>query len=142
MKDIKILVVMMCGLLTLPFLLGFTINGVAPGAAASMTAIAVGSTTPVAVATCSTTTTCRRKAIEFDVITANNCYGVPAAASSPCAAASPAPNSSTKVGVWILGPSKWTYRADKDINPSDASVCAEWDWVCDGSASMSHLDLP
>lgn len=140
MKRVMALIVL-C-LAWVPLVYGLTINAAAPGAAASMTAVAVGSTTPVAVATCSTTTTCKRKAIEFDVISTSNCYGAPAAPSSPCAAASPAPNSSTKAGKWILGPGSWTYRADKDINPSDASICAEWDWVCDGSASMSHIDLP
>jgi hypothetical protein len=127
----------------LPFLWGFTINGAAPGSSASMTAVAVGTSTPVAVATCSAPTACKRTAIQFDNISTANCYGAPAAQASPCAAASPAPNASTKAGKWLGPNSSWIFKYDPNGNTQGQwQVCAEWDWVCDGSASMSHIDLP
>jgi len=139
MRAIALLVLMGFAFIVLS---GFSINGAVPGSTAAMTAIAVGSTTPVAVATCSTSGSCRRKAIEFDVIGSNTCYGAPAPQASPCSAASPAPNSTTMAGHPIVGPGSWTYRADKDINPSDPAVCAEWDWVCTGANNISHSDIP
>lgn len=139
----KQFVVLFGGLAIVFFLLsGFTINGVKPGAASSMTAVAIGSTTPVAVATCATSTTCQRKAIEFDNITGGVCYGAPASVSSPCGAASPAPNSSTFAGKPLQAGQSWTYRVDKDINPADNYICAEWDWVCTTAGTMAHEDLP
>lgn len=144
MKAIKLAILVGSGLLVLPFLLGFSINGAAPGSSASMTAVAIGTSTPVAVATCSTNTTCRRKAIEFDNITSSGyCYGAPAPAASPCGVASPAPNAGTKAGKPLAAGQSWTYRADTSINGSDPAVCAEWDWVCDtASSSITHEDLP
>lgn len=126
-----------------PILMGFTINGASPGSTAAMTAVAVGTSTPQAVATCSTSTVCKRTAIEFDNITSGNCYGAPAPQASPCSAASPAPNASTKAGKWLGPQSSWILHYDPNTNTQmQWQVCAEWDWVCDATSSMSHVDAP
>jgi hypothetical protein len=141
----RLCVLLFVGALWVPLLYGFTINGAAPGSSASMTAVAVGTATPVAVATCANAAITGRTAIEFYNISASaNCYGAPAPASSPCAAASPAPNAGNKAGEWLGPNSKWTFSFTGPGSQWGGlpQIQAEWDWVCDAASSIGHTDLP
>jgi hypothetical protein len=97
------------------------------------------------VATCSNSAITGRTAIEFsNISTTANCYLAPANESSPCAAASPAPNSSTKAGEWIGPGQKWTFSFSGPGSPwgGKATIQSEWDAVCDAASSIGHTDLP
>lgn len=120
-------------------------NGVAPGGAGSATPVSVGSTTPVAVATCAAG---NRLYVDFQVKggTANTdgCFMTMAAAASPCAAASPAPNSSTGVGYWLAsGGSGYQHTT---INYLEAggmpALNAELDVVCTGAETVGYTVIP
>jgi len=132
------------GLAWTPFIVGFQMNGVAPGSAASPTAVACPTASTAAkLLACQTSTTCRTKSITFHCIGTANCYVAPASAASPCASASPAPNATTKIGIYIPGNTSYTYKVDKYINPSDPTICAEWDMSCDAASNfMSTETIP
>ena len=143
MRYTRFLVLGIIGLIWLPLLYGFSINGAAPGSAASMTPATCPTGTATAIAACSTSTTCQRKVIQFDNIGTANMYIAPAAPASPCSAASPAPVASTKAGKWIGPGQSWILRADDKLNPNEQAICSEWDMQCDGTGSVgSHIDIP
>lgn len=133
----------------------FTINGAQPGAAASMTPVPVGTSTPVRIVACGSTLNAggpsNTATLYYDIgVTggtagADGCYIAPAAAASPCAAASPAPNAGTKAG-WFMptGATGWTYTA---FNYPSAGggiiISSEWDAVCTAAGmSVSSVTLP
>ena len=153
MKIIRGLMVVLVAVALCPlFSFAFTNNEITPGGTGSATPTGVGTVTPVPVLHCVTGNE-HRYSIIFQVIGGtlgtDGCYLMPANAASPCAAASPAPNASTKVGLWV--PTGGTPPGSgSTVNaPSTSqgvvtfSTDAEWDAVCSaGSMSVSRSTLP
>lgn len=134
----------------------FTFNGASPGSTASGTPVAVGTSTPVAVVACGPTlngqngfitTLYLHMCVTGGTSGTDGCYVLPATtvAATPCPAASPAPNASTQVGLFIpTGGTGWTCQ---DINYPSAGganwLTSRWDAVCTaGSMKMSVTTLP
>src|SRR5882724_11906508 len=112
MNRLKYLALLFLAALWLPIVYGFSINGAAPGASASMTPVACPTGSPVAAAPCATpgamgSGILGRAAIEFDNVGSANAYIAPAPVTSLCSAASPAPVASTKAGKWLPPNSSW-----------------------------------
>lgn len=135
-----------------------TINEVRLGQTASATPTAVGTSTPVPVLHCSSTLDTNNSVtkqtfyvhvcVTGGTLGTDGCYASWAPESSPCAAASPAPNASTQVGLFIpTGGSSW---ACQDINYPSALgglsarvLNAEMDAVCTAaSMKVSRVTLP
>lgn len=122
---------------------GFQINGVVPGSTASMTPISVGTSTPVAIIGCSTPQPSGVPVLGFSVCaSASGCYIAPAPIASPCAAASPAPNASTLVGLPIqVCPVMSTLNA-QSFNGNAAILHSEWDAVCSSASKITTNTVP
>lgn len=130
----------------LPMLYGFTINGGAPGSSASMTPVTCPTGAATRAAPCATPSAgaVGRSAIEFSNIGTANAYIAVAPNSSPCSAASPVPNASTKAGEWIPPNSKWTFVYDKTQDfGGRPQIQGQWDASCDGTgSSIGYTELP
>jgi hypothetical protein len=137
-----------------------TINEVELGQTASATPTSVGTSTPVPVLHCSsilnvnnpeipkTATQYAHVCVTGGTTGTDGCYVSWAPDALPCAAASPAPNASTKVGLFIpTGGLAWGCQ---DINYPAASggfgarvLSQEMDAVCTAaSMSVSRVTLP
>ena len=138
-----------------------TINEVELGATASATPTSVGTSTPVPVLHCSSTLNVNNPiqaktatqyvhvCVQGGTVGTDGCYVAWAPAASPCAAASPAPNASTEVGLFIPtgGSTSWGCQ---DINYPSASggfgarvLSQEMDAVCTAaSMKVGRITLP
>jgi hypothetical protein len=121
------------------FLMGFSVNGSSPGSTGSMLPLAPGTAAPTAVASCST----YRSNFRIDNKGSANCYIAPAVASSPCAAASPAPNAGTGAGIWLAPNSTWIFNTQGIYPGMSNQAGAEWDIVCDAAGNKIYfMDMP
>lgn len=125
--------------------LAWQFNGVSPTGTGSATPTSIGSTTPVAIATCSATNVFYMDVqVKGGTVGTDGCYMMPSGVASPCAAASPAPNSSTGVGYFL--PSGGTAYQHTIINWPSAGggniLNSEWDAVCSTSSTVSVTKIP
>ncbi len=135
-----------------------TINEVGLGQTASATPTTVGTSTPVPILHCSSTLQTNNTALKQTLyvhvcvsggtVGTDGCYVSWAPESAPCAAASPAPNASTKVGLPI--PTGGAFWNCQDINYPSADggvgarfLSSEMDAVCTAaSMTVSRVALP
>lgn len=135
-----------------------TINEVELGATASATPTSVGSSTPVPVLHCSSTLNANNPKAKTQTQYVHVCakggtagtdglYCSWAPPASPCAAASPAPNSSTGVGIPI--PSGGSFYSCQDINypsanggQSAAVLSQEFDCVGTTAITVNRTTFP
>lgn len=119
-------------------------NGVQPGGAGSATPVAVGTSTPVKVMACGSGAQYIKFIANGGTAGTDGCYvTVSNALSSPCAAATPAPNASTKVGDFIPtgGGSPLIYNYPSQTGAT--FISGEWDAVCTAaSMTVSVVTIP
>jgi len=119
---------------------GFTINGQVPGATGAMTPIAVGTSTPVKIISCSTPVPGQTQNFSICSV-ASQCYIAAAPVASPCAAASPAPAAGTPAGFPVAVCPQTTVLNSQTLG-SSAILASEWDAVCSSATSIFYSSGP
>lgn len=127
---------------------GISYVGTSPGGSGSATPIAVGTSTPVKIIACGSGPNYIKFNVFGGTLGTDGCYiTVSSSLASPCAAASPAPNASTKVGDFA--PTGGTNAPSNPLVYNYANqvgaywMNGEWDAVCTAATmTVAPVTLP